>query len=227
MAATQSDTLRMFTALRLLRQTWAGSLLVGLGLNDAGRTLALASLAAGAAAIFLEEDARHIREAQREGCCTFSVTSLDEALRIVKNEVRQRHAITVALRGDPATWLRDMVERGVQPQAFASSRPLSKGESSGIDVLCERGMRVFCGLGLCGLERSNLDLEDVLTQAMRGEWSLREQAASSLSERRAQDAALLEAVMPAGAMERIAAQWIGVVPTLFPRALERSYWRRL
>ena len=147
MAATQRDTLHLFTALRLVRHTWAGSLLVGVGLDDAGRALALAALAAGAASIFLEKDAALLRAAQREGCCTFTVTSLDEALRIVKNEVRQRRAITVGLRGSPATWLHEMVERGVQPQAFAASRLISECEAAAVDVLCTRGMQVYSGLG--------------------------------------------------------------------------------
>ena len=136
MAATQRDTLGMFTALCLARSSWAGALLVGVGLNDAGRTLALAGLAAGAACILLEENAEQLRAAQREGCCTFSVTSLDEALRIVKNEVRQRRAIAVALSGDPATWLQDMADRGVQPQAFASTRALPNRKSRRHPSMC-------------------------------------------------------------------------------------------
>jgi hypothetical protein len=226
MAATQRDTLCMFTALRLLRQTWAGSLLVSVGLSDMGRALALASLAAGAASIFLEEDASQLRAAQREGCCTFSVTSLDEALRIVKNEVRQRHAISVGLRGNPATWLQDMVERGVQPEAFASSRALRENEAGAVGVLCERGMQTLSGFGLCPTQSDSIDLEDVLTSATRAEWNLHDEQASSVIERRAQDIKLLEATNQQDALGLIGKQWLHVAPSLFPRALERSYWSK-
>ena len=224
MAATQRDTLRLFTALCLVRHTWAGSLLVGVGLDDAGRALALAALAAGAASIFLEEDAALLRAAQREGCCTFTVTSLDEALRIVKNEVRQRRAITVGLRGSPATWLQEMVERGVQPQAFAASRLLPEREAAAVDVLCTRGMQVYSGPGLNGAQSGSIDLELALTQRTQGAWTMQDQRASSAVERRLQDAALLEMVTHGDAMRLIAGQWLQSAPALFPRALERSYW---
>lgn len=225
MAATQRDTLGMFTALCLARETWAGALLVGVGLNDAGRALALASLAAGAASIFLEQNAAELRAAQREGCCTFSVTSLDEALRIVKNEVRQRHAISVGLRGDARTWLEQMVERGVQPQAFASSRVLMDAEAAATDVLCERGMQTFRGFRLQPVRSSDIDLAAMLMQASSEGWSLDEQQASSLSERRTQDAELLGATPQDGSMARIARRWLHAAPALFPRALQRTYWR--
>ncbi len=224
MAATQRDTLRLFTALRLVPQTWPGSLLVCVGLNDAGRALALASLAAGAASIALEEDAALLRSAQREGCCTFSVTSLDEALRIAKNEVRQRRAISVGLRGDPAVWLQDMVERGVQPQAFAASRALTETETAAVALLCDRGMQMLGNLGLCNLQGSN-DLEVALTQATIQRWSLVEENASSLNERRAQDSTLLAATPADDAMGLIARQWLHAAPALFPRDLSRCYWR--
>ena len=225
MAATQYDTLRMFTALRFVRPTWAGSLLAGAGLNDTGRALAFASLAAGAASIFVEEDPALIRSAQREGCCTFSVTSFDEALRIVKNEVRQRRAVSVALRTDSEAWLREMVERGVQPQAFASSGELSSGSVAWVQVLCERGMQTFSGFGLARLRSDSIDLEDVLSTNTGGAWSLHEQAASSLMERRAQDHRLLEESGREDAMGMITQQWLQAAPALFPRALERVYWR--
>ena len=105
---------------------------------------------------------RSFDAAQREGCCTFNVTSLDEALRIVKNEVRQRHAISVGLRGDRAeAGLQQMVERGVQPQAFAaSSRLLTETpKQPRTDVLCERGMQTLPRLrSLQPVRSSDIDL---------------------------------------------------------------------
>ncbi len=224
MAATQRDTLLMFTALRLVRTSWQGSLLAAIGLNDAGRALALASLASGAASIFLEEDPGQIRMAVREGCCTFAVHSLDEALRIVKNEVRQRRAITVALGGDPATWLQDMAERGVQPQAFAATRELAPGEEPAIEALRHRGMRTIRGFGLIAPHGDSIDLESHVEQATAGGWSLREETASSPAERRAQDAALLQSLTHEDRIGLLAGQWLQAAPSLFPRALQRTCW---
>ena len=225
MAATQRDTLQIFTAMRLVGTTWPGSLLVCAGLNDAGRALALASLAAGAASVFLEEDTSRIREAQREGCCTFTVNSLDEALRIVKNELRQRRAIAVALSGDTGRWLQEMVERGVQPEAFAAARLLGEEQAASVTVLRERGMQALHGFGLGPALTGGIDLAEVLAAAMRDPWRLHEQGASSLTERRAEDATLLEAMTQEG-MGLVARQWLQAAPSLFPRALERTYWSK-
>ena len=226
MAASQRETLRLFTALRLAQTVWAGSLLTGVGLHDAGQALALASLAAGAASIFLEADTTQVRSAQREGCCTCTVTSLDEALRIVKNELRQRRAITVALRGEPAVWLREMVERGVQPQAFATTRELSQDEDAPVAELRERGMQTFSGPGLYQVADSGVRLDDVLVRAEGGAWAVHEEVASSVLERRAQDALLLQAATQQDPLGCAARKWLHVAPTLFPRAHARSYWRK-
>lgn len=107
---TQRDTLAVYTALIDREPHWQGKLLLSIGMD---RTLALAALAAGAATLILEDDASLLREARQD--VTFTVTTLDEALRALKNEIRQGRAITVALAGNAQHWLAEIRERGVQP----------------------------------------------------------------------------------------------------------------
>jgi hypothetical protein len=45
----------------------------------------------------------------------FLVTSLDEALRILKNEIRKREAVAVCVAAAPRPWRCEMLERGVLP----------------------------------------------------------------------------------------------------------------
>ena len=227
MPSLQAESLRLFTALRLLRPQWGGAILLGVRLDGAGRALALASLAAGAASLFLEEDAALLRTAQRDGCCTFTVTTLDEALRALKNEVRQRRAISVALRVEPSAALREMVERGVQPQATAAARPLLDAEAAAVAVLQERGAQSVSGCGLAG-GRGAFDLEQALARVSPG-WQIAEYAAASMLDRRREDAALLDlqpmnsdgSVLPA-----VNREWLSSAPTLFPREMRRALWQR-
>ncbi len=229
MSVDQAETLRMYTALRLLRMGWAGSLLLGVGLNQRGRSLALASLAAGAASLFVEADPIELREAQRQGCCTFSVTTLDEALRALKNELRQGRAIVVGLSGDPARWLADMVERGVQPQALAFAGDPVAVESSSIRVLLQRGAEAMHGLGLAA-GHGGTDLHAMLSEAMAGAWQVDVDVASNLIERRGRDREMFAQaeLLAAGgnAIAGAAVRWLREAPTLFPRALDRAFWTR-
>ena len=221
MAANQIDTLRLMTALRLHRPVWAGSLLLGIGLNDAGRTLALASLAAGAAALLLESEEVLLREAAREGCTTFTVTTLDEALRALKNEVRQGRAITVALGGPTQQWLSEIVERGVLPQAVAATHDLSPPQAASVATLRGWGASSLSGLGLHGM--GDVNLADLLPVAV-GDRVVREDIAATPTERRAQDALLLAANAGDATVCEANRQWLRAAPTLFPRALSRATW---
>ena len=76
---------------------------------------AAAARIAGAATLLVLDDEREAKTAVREGACDFLVTSLDEALRILKNEIRRGAPVGVCLRASPAAAAREMVERGVQP----------------------------------------------------------------------------------------------------------------
>jgi urocanate hydratase len=88
---------------------WAGEL------DARGRALAVGANIAGAATLAATADAVAQRQANREGVVDFLVTSLDEALRILKNEIRKRETVAVCVALAPEAVAGEMVERGVLP----------------------------------------------------------------------------------------------------------------
>lgn len=92
-----------------------GKLLLHADFNAEGIATALAASVAGAASLCVDGEAGRLRSGLRTGLIDFVVGNLDEALRILKNEVRRGVAISVGLGEDPAQALAAMIERGVQP----------------------------------------------------------------------------------------------------------------
>jgi len=116
----QFEALRAFTFLSSLRQDWRGALIVACGLRSGGSVLSIAGNVAGAGCLAIEEQADVCRAAVRSGACDFVVNTVDEALRILKNEIRKRQPVSVALSMNEAAALNELVERGVQPELFAA-----------------------------------------------------------------------------------------------------------
>ncbi len=92
-----------------------GRLLLITGQNASSAHRAMAGRIAGAATLIVLEEASAAKAALRSGACDFLVSSLDEALRILKNELRRRASVTVGLQGASSGVLADCIERGVQP----------------------------------------------------------------------------------------------------------------
>jgi hypothetical protein len=92
-----------------------GRLILIDGLRAEGDALLLAASIAGAAALVLEPGPEAVRYAVRNGIVDFAVTTLDEALRILKNEVRKQQPIAVLLEHCPEDSLAGLMERGAQP----------------------------------------------------------------------------------------------------------------
>jgi hypothetical protein len=92
-----------------------GNLLYACGLDAAGRALLVAGNIAGVASLAATADAGAQKQAIRDGVADFLVTSLSEALRILKNQIRKREpvAVCVAAAAESLTW--EMLERGVLP----------------------------------------------------------------------------------------------------------------
>jgi hypothetical protein len=80
-----------------------------------GRQLLFAANIAGAASIAASADTLAQREAIRDGAVDFFVTSLEEALRILKNEIRKRQAVSVGVAITPEKLVEAMAHRGVLP----------------------------------------------------------------------------------------------------------------
>jgi urocanate hydratase len=92
-----------------------GKLLYAGELDIGGSRLVRAANIAGAASLGAVPDAAMQRSTIREGVVDFVVTSLDEALRILKNEIRKQNAVSVGVAVSHEQLLREMHNRGVLP----------------------------------------------------------------------------------------------------------------
>lgn len=102
----------------------AGALVATSGMGREGMELAMASTIAGAAFLGMEPRPQRLKSALRHNACDFMVNTLDEALRVLKNELRKRRPVAVGLLGNAAELLPQMVERGVQPDYLSDTSPL-------------------------------------------------------------------------------------------------------
>jgi urocanate hydratase len=84
-------------------------------LDDDGRALVIAANIAGAATLAATADPASQKLAIREGIADFLVTTLDEALRILKNQLRKRETVAVCVALPPSGVEHEMNERGVAP----------------------------------------------------------------------------------------------------------------
>jgi urocanate hydratase len=98
-----------------------GKLLYAGRLDAQARALMVAANIAGAASLAVSADATDGKQAMRDGVVDFLVTSLDEALRILKNEIRKHTTVAVCVaqgsvaQDSEADFARRMLERGVRP----------------------------------------------------------------------------------------------------------------
>jgi urocanate hydratase len=95
--------------------TLAGKLAVSGGMGGMGGAQPLATTMNGAAFLGIEADPERIKRRVKTGYCDVMVTSLDEALRILKNAVRKGEATSVGLVGNCADVIPELARRGVVP----------------------------------------------------------------------------------------------------------------
>jgi urocanate hydratase len=83
----------------------------------------------------------------RRGELDFVVNTLDEALRTLKNQIRQGRPLGVALLDDVAAALAEMVERGVLPEIMLGNGAVMNAEQSraSVDSLIASGMHFRYG----------------------------------------------------------------------------------
>jgi hypothetical protein len=112
-----------YSALASATNDLSGSLVLYSGVSADGISIAMACNIAGAASLGIEPDPTLARQALRAGVCDFLVNTLDESLRILKNEIRQRRPVSVLLTSDLNPVLEEMVSRGVQPEILAFPVP--------------------------------------------------------------------------------------------------------
>ena len=137
---------------------------------DAGEALVRAANIAGAATLLIEADDAAARQYVRSGMCDFLVNNLNEALRILKNELRLKQSAAVCLLAEPASALGDCIERGVQPELCAPRQ--QDATSPAVLTLQHRGATLL----------SSFDDRGSLTQAdfAWASWSAATQSARTL-----------------------------------------------
>ena len=95
-----------------------GKLVVTGGMGGMGGAQPLAATMNGAAFLGIDVDPERIKRRVKSGYCDVMVTSLDEALRILKNAVRKREATSVGLVGNCADVIPELAKRGVVPDVL-------------------------------------------------------------------------------------------------------------
>jgi hypothetical protein len=137
-----------------------GKLVLRTGFDADGVAVVVASCIAGAAALCVDNEAENLRQGLRAGLCDFVVGNLDEALRILKNEVRRGLPVSVGLAADPVACLAAMVERGVQPDLISGP------------AIRESSMGAFAARGAVVIVRDEADSElDEVSTSLLG-WSV-------------------------------------------------------
>ena len=116
-------------------------------LDDDGRALVVAANIAGAATLVASADSGSQKQAVRDGVVDFVVTTLDEALRILKNQLRKRESVSVCVAlplPEPLSKIDgEISERGVAPDLLRRDLHIAsrheallvqEGEEIGIDL---------------------------------------------------------------------------------------------
>jgi urocanate hydratase len=136
----QFDVLRLYGDLVSDREDWSGALVLACG--PCAEIVPTAVSIANGTTLWLTDAAADARAAMRRGAVDFVVNSLDEALRTLKNQIRQGRPLGVALTGDVASVLEEIVERGVLPdRMFGHAAMLDASQSrASIDSLQASGM---------------------------------------------------------------------------------------
>jgi len=152
----------------------------------------------------------------RSGACDFVVNTLDEAIRTMKNEIRQHKPLSIGLQGYPSTLLVEIFDRGLAPELFAavSSYPQAahRFQRSGtllIDIAHDSHKT----------ENSSSDLlRHFLTQH---HWQLETFAFTTASELRNFDSQAL-ALLPSE--DTLRRRWLLATPQILHRDRSRTLW---
>jgi urocanate hydratase len=122
-----------------------GKLVVSGGMGGMGGAQPLAATMNGAAFLGIDVDPERIKKRLKTGYCDFMVNTLDEALRILKNAVRKKEAVSVGLVGNCADVIPELAERGVVPDLLTDQTsahdPLNGYVPNGMSLEAALGLR--------------------------------------------------------------------------------------
>jgi urocanate hydratase len=93
----------------------SGKLIVSGGMGGMGGAQPLAATMTGAAFLGIDVDPERIKKRLKTGYCDFMATTLDEALRILKDAIGKKENVSVGLVGNCADVIPELAERGVVP----------------------------------------------------------------------------------------------------------------
>jgi hypothetical protein len=119
-ADLQRQTLRLYGELVARRESWAGQLVFACGDGVSATGLSAAVSIAGGTSLALDPNEPVVKSVFRHGGVDFVVNTLDETLRVLKNEIRKHRPLSVALVGEVQPALAEMKERGVLPDLQVS-----------------------------------------------------------------------------------------------------------
>jgi hypothetical protein len=111
--ALQQKTLRLYGELLCRRESWSRQLALAAFPGASASGFAAAASLAGAVSLVVDSDAAMVKMHFRDGAFDFVVNTLDEALRAIKNEVRQGNALSIGLIAEPVDALAEAAERGL------------------------------------------------------------------------------------------------------------------
>ncbi|HZC42860.1 MAG TPA: hypothetical protein VE195_01720, partial [Acidobacteriaceae bacterium] len=183
----------------------AGLLLTCVGFGSEGAELALATTIAGGTFLGVDPSTENLKAAVRNGSCDFMVNTLDEALRVLKNELRKKKALSVGLLGDAKAILPAMVERGVQPDLVADSR-VSKNDTDASDI--QPALRTLVQRGAVQVDRGAAQ-NSLASELLEVTWT-----ANNIADLRRMDELALRQLPAADAIRR---RWLEQAPGYFHR----------
>ncbi len=124
-ADLQRQTLRFYGELIARRPSYGGHVIFTCGESCSTTGLPAAVSIAGGTTLALDPDASAVKAAFRHGGVDFVVNTLDEALRVLKNEVRRHKPLGVALISETKPVLAEIEARGVLPDLQVTLDPPS------------------------------------------------------------------------------------------------------
>src|SRR5215471_7045136 len=92
-----------------------GKLIVSGGMGGMGGAQPLAATMTGACFLGIDVNPERIKKRLKTGYCDFMVNRLDEALRILKNSIGKKEAVSVGLVGNCADVIPELAARGIVP----------------------------------------------------------------------------------------------------------------